>query len=340
MNEAQRPRQDRATKTLPAYGAQSSVPDYILGITYEIWEERRIDQILDYYAEDVVVYGMDGLTRGAAQMVEHTHATLRAFPDRILIGDDVIWSGDTSSGFSSHRVYSPMTNLGPSAFGPATTRQVRLLNVADCEIKNGIITREWLHRDNLALVTQLGIDPVQAARRLAGTFDRPLIEWLRDEHKRVSEGRSAHEVAAAASGGCDDAFAREVLTTCWISGDAEQFESLYAPYCVLQRAPVRIFSGRRELLSHFQQWRTALPDARISIDNVCSQPYGSEGRHIAARWGLAGTHAGSFSGCGASGRPLFILGASHWRVLGGRIVAEWTVFDELALMAQTMDGHG
>jgi predicted ester cyclase len=83
-----------------------------------------------------------------------------------------------------------------------------------------------------------------------------------------------------------------------------------------------------------------LPDAQISIDHVCSQPFGEDGRHIAARWGIAGTQQHEFSGCTASGQRLFILGVTHWRVLAGRIISEWTVFDELALMAQSLGANG
>ncbi len=168
MNESPRHSASTAGQEQPAYGADCSVTDYILGITFEIWEEGQVDKILQYYSEDCPVYGLDGITRGAAQMVEQTHATLKAFPDRLLIGDDVIWTGTVSNGFSSHRVLSPMTNLGDTAFGPATGRSVRVMNMADCEITDGQISREWLVRDNLALVRQLGFDPVEVRARPGG----------------------------------------------------------------------------------------------------------------------------------------------------------------------------
>jgi len=324
-----------------AYGEECSVTDYILGITFEIWEEGRVEEILRYYSEDCVVFGLDGITRGAQQMVEQTHATLSAFPDRLLIGDDVIWSGTVSRGFSSHRVLSPMTNLGPTVFGPATGHRVRVMNMADCEITDALITREWLVRDNLALVRQLGFDAVDAARSQADRFDSDLTDWLQLEYARVMSGDPAPDLASPSPGREQDfELAKRVLTDCWVSGNRRALESAYASYCVLQRAPLRIFSGRAEVLAHYDDWRQVLPNARIHVDNVCSQPFGVDGRHIAARWGVAGTQQSALPGCPANGQPLYILGVTHWRILAGRIIAEWTVFDELAVMAQSLSGNG
>jgi predicted ester cyclase len=341
MKTASKHRTEMTGDTVPAYGIGCSVPDYILGITFEIWEEGQVDKILQYYGKDVVVFGLDGITEGAADMVDLTHATLRAFPGRLLIGDDVIWSGSTTKGYSSHRVYSPMINQGDSVFGPATGRRVHIMNMADCEIRNGLITREWLVRDNLALVTQLRLDPLAAARAMAERFDSRLNRWLQSEFARVIESDPIQPVRGPLPGSADDTeFARAVLSDCWIHGSEPALGSLYAPYCVMQRAPVRILSGRNEVMAHYAAWRNVLPDARLSIDHVASQPYGADGRQIAVRWSVAGTQQADFAGCPASGNPIFILGVTHWRVLDGRIISEWTVFDELALMAQSLSGRG
>ncbi len=157
-----------------AYGADDDLVDYILGITFEIWEEGGAELIHQYYGADIVVYGLDGITRGAAAMVDGTRAMLEAFPDRLLLADDVIWSGSREEGYySSHRIISPMTNKGATIFGPATDRHVRILTIADCVVEDGVITREWLLRDNHALVSQLGHDPIECARIVAGTKAMP-----------------------------------------------------------------------------------------------------------------------------------------------------------------------
>ena len=103
------------------YGADSDIVDYILGITYEIWEQRGIELIHQYYANDTIVYGLDGITRGAAAVTSATRDTLRAFPDRRLMAENVVSSGSRIDGFyTSHRLLSVMTNEGATRFGPAT----------------------------------------------------------------------------------------------------------------------------------------------------------------------------------------------------------------------------
>jgi predicted ester cyclase len=327
--------------TVPAYGVDNEIVDYILGITFDIWERRQVDDILDYYHEDVVVYGLDKIFHGASTMVTQTHATLKAFPDRLLFGDDVICSGNTTRGYSSHRVVSPMTNMGETTYGPATGRRVHAMNIADCEVIDGLITREWLVRDNLALLSQLGFDANSAAKNAAERLDSATAQWIQDEFERVSNspaepGNDCTENEPWSA----EAFARQVLKNCWISGDRAQMEQNYAPYCVLHRAPVRISSGREAIMEHYADWRKTLPDASLSVDHVCSQPFGPSGMNIAVRWGVAGLQEGTFAGIGASGQPVYILGVTHWRLIGGRIVSEWTVFDEIAIAAQSLSQQG
>jgi predicted ester cyclase len=208
------------------------------------------------------------------------------------------------------------------------------MNIADCEVNDGRITREWLVRDNLALAGQLGIDPLDSARAMADRFDEELITWIRQEFLRTGKKQSATDETAKADS--IESLARLVLENCWITGNSDVLETVYAPYCVMQRAPVRIYSGREKILDHYAEWRNAFPDARLSIDHICSQPFNQTGRNIAVRWSIAGRQKGEFAGREATGKPVYILGVTHWKIVDNRIAAEWTVFDELAMLAQTL----
>lgn len=313
-----------------SYNADSDIVDYILGITFEIWEQRQVETILDYYAADVEVYSLEGRVTGADTMVDNTFQTLAAYPDRLLIPDDVITTGTARKGFSSHRLLSPMTNLGDTLFAPATGRKIWAMNIADCEVNNGLITREWLMRDNLAFTSQLGLEPRACARKIADRFDDRQRDWLKSEYQRTVDGDGV-------SGDATVEFAREVLSACWLTGANSVLQSAYAPYCVLHRSPVRKISGREHTLGHYAAWRAALPNASLSIDHVCSQPYDENNQRIAVRWSVAGIHAGDFESAPASGKPLYIVGATHWETVNGRIAVEKTVFDELSVVAQSLD---
>ena len=313
----------RSQNAEAGYSSENDLVDYILGITFEIWEQGRIDNINDYYAQEVEVYSLEGLTSSAKEMVDKTHSTLASYPNRLLIADDVITSGSAKQGFSSHRIISPMTNLGKTVFGPATGREIQTMNIADCEVKEGLITREWLVRDNLAVTKQLGFDPLECSRIIAQQFDDKHSAWLSSEFARTTKAGPA------------SIFAQGILENCWIKGDNKSLESIYAPYCVLKRAPLSIYSGREAVLQHHANLRSAFPDAALSIDHVCSQPFDGNNERVAVRWSIAAYHRGEFAGRPASGKPVYIMGVTHWQMVDGRITAEWTVFDELAVLAQT-----
>ena len=77
------------------------LPDYILGITHEIWENRGIGTLNHYYARDIPVRYPEGISVGNQNTINGTLATLAEFPDRQLTGEDVIWSGNAETGFLS-----------------------------------------------------------------------------------------------------------------------------------------------------------------------------------------------------------------------------------------------
>jgi len=319
-----------------AYGADDGLVDYILGITFEIWEQRKVDLINEYYDADIVVYGLDSITRGASGVIDGTNAMLEAYPDRLLLADDVIWSGSREDGYySSHRIISPMTNEGPTLFGPATGKKVRILTIADCVVEEGVITGEWLMRDNHALVVQLGHDPIECARIVADRRSAESQEWLGEETARVS----GVAVPASNSNLPDPAtsiseFALHVLANNWVHGAGKSTDASYAPYAVAHRSPVELYSGRDAISTHYAALRDAISVSGVSVDHVAVQPADSEGLHVAVRWTAAGRHVGDYLGLAGSDRPVFLLGATHWRIENNRIATERTVIDGLGVLSQ------
>jgi hypothetical protein len=158
----------------------TDLPDYILGITKEIWEDRGLATLHQYYAPDIPVRTPMGAARGNGPVIASTMATLAEFPDRQLLGEDVIWSDDPDHGLlSSHRILSTGTHTRDGAFGPATGRRWTIRVIADCAVKGDVIYDEWLVRDYGGLVRQLGQDPRAFAASLIaaeggpGTAKRP-----------------------------------------------------------------------------------------------------------------------------------------------------------------------
>lgn len=312
------------------YGPDDPLIEFILGITYEIWEQRGIERIFDYYGKDAPIYALSGVSRGAQAVVDGTRAMLASFPDRILVGDDVIWCGSREEGFySSHRIVSTMTNRGASLFGPPTDRQARVLTIADCEIRDGVIVREWLMRDMASLARQLGIDLITAAAALRATLSDDTRRWIDSELQRHASDTASDQPGHA--------MAHRVLDALWLSGDQSVIDQHYAPYAALHAAADDLHSGRDALAAHYNSLRGAISVESLIVDHVAALPGTDNADTMAVRWTASGRHTGTYLGAPATSRQILILGATHWRFFGGRIIAEWTVFDQLGVLAQMLD---
>ena len=77
----------------------------------------------------------------------------------------------------------------------------------------------------------------------------------------------------------------------------------------------------------------------MSVDHVAAVPFLDLGTDVAVRWSLAGTHTGPGLHGAASGNPVYLLAVTHWRICDGKIVEEWTVYDEIALLRQLLQGR-
>ena len=318
------------------YHPDRGLVEFILGITFEIWECGRVERINDYYDADTQIFALSGLIHGAGGMIAGTRRMLEAFPDRLLLADDVIWSGSPAEGYySSHRVLSPMTNTGPSAYGPPTGKRVRTLTIADCVVERGRITREYLLRDHYSLVQQLGVDPRWAAEQMASERGAVTERWIEGEIARLARGSGMAKGLPVPSPQTDArGFARRVIESHLGANSEAVPDAAYARYAVMYRSPVELYSGRNLIKAHYAQLRQAISGCKVSIDHVARQPVDRDGLRIAVRWCAAGLHTGDYLGIPATGRAVFVLGSTHWRIVGERIAMEWTVFDQVGVMAQ------
>jgi len=316
------------------------IADYIIRITDRIWHERKVELCRKYYAEHSVIHTLTGDITGAATVEANTYATLASFPDRTLDGDNVIWSGNEDDGYySSHLITSRMTNLGPSEFGPATGKRARIRTIADCLCRENLIIEEWLVRDNANLVMQLGFEPQEIARDQAKRDWRAgqnLIETLAPWREETL--KNAEKIANASTPDtpekAPDAFAVHVYSEIWNQKNFDALASAFDFRVGAHLTAGRDLYGTIEYKEYLASFFAAIPDLRATVDHVACIPYLGDAVDIAVRWSVAGTHSGDGLFGPASGAPIYILGASHWRVINGRIREEWTVFDELAVLRQ------
>ncbi len=321
----------------------ADIVDYIVRCTHRIWEQKDVGLIETHYAPDCRVHLMTGPQSGLDGIVAGTIQTLAAFPDRTLVAEAVIWR-ETAPGtyLTSHRIASGGTNLGASEFGTATGRCVAFTTIADCLCAGNRIVEEWLVRDNSALVLDLGLSPRAVARAQAAADraadDRP-ADWRQAAMARVLDAAATAFPAGAFPDARRDpvAFAHAVFDSVWNHRRFARIRDLYDPAATLA------VPGGRQLFGHGEiaGWAIALvasfADARFVVEHVAFTDT-PDGLDIAVRWTMAGSHAGEALYGPATGRPVWILAVTHWRVAAGRIVDEVTVFDEVALLRQIEGG--
>lgn len=314
-------------------------PDFIIRITDRIWHQRRVAMCLDYYTADCVIHTLAGEIVGAATVVENTHATLASFPDRRLEADNVIWSDDGDDGFySSHLITSPMTNLGPSEFGPATGKKIRVITIADCACRDNRVYEEWLVRDYAAMALQLGHNPQEVAARQARE-DREngfsLIAHHADLHRAVTEQAGGSVAMPKDPAAEPRQLAEYVLNSVWGHGNISIWKDCYDFRVRATYPGLQDLYGPADVSKLHGDIRGAVPDAKFHVEHVAAIPYlRGAGRDIAIRWSMAGTHSGDGIYGTPSGAPVVIIGVTHWRVINGQIHEEVTIWDDVALRRQ------
>ena len=151
-------------------------PDFILKITKQIWEGKDVESIAQFYKDDIPVISPFGVTYGNKPVIEATYNTLKEFPDRQLLGEDVIWNGNDENGYhSSHRILSKGTHLGEGFYGKPSGKEIYYRVIADCACKNNQVYDEWIVRDQGAMVRQIGYSPEEFANitiEKEGGFDK------------------------------------------------------------------------------------------------------------------------------------------------------------------------
>lgn len=312
-------------------------PDYILGITREIWEGRGIGALNHYYSDDIPVRTPMGIQRGNQQVIAATMATVNEFPDRQLYGEDVIWSGTPDTQLlSSHRIVSTGTHSRDGMFGKASGKRFIIRVIADCAATDNTIFDEWLVRDYGGLVRQFGIAPELYAKEL--------IEKEGGPEKCVKPFTPDIDVNGDYTGTGNDnewgARYADILTRLM----QKDFSVIKLEY---DRAVQTEYAGGVSGLSHESVdafWlglRAAFPNADFKIHHQIGMEASILPPRAAIRWSLDGVH----EGWGTFGRPtgarVHVMGINHaefgpFGTSGISIRREYALYDEIAIWKQIL----
>ena len=308
------------------------LPGFVLGITKEIWEDGGTDRVRDYYAPETPVRSPDGYIVGSEAVLDATRATLAEFPDRQLLGEDVIWCGDDVDGFfSSHRIFSTATHLGAGAFGPPTGKELRYRAIADCAVMANQVYDEWLIRDVGAIVRQLGWHPGDfAAAQIAYDGGPQEARW-----PLLSQDVPP---PVYTSSGNDDPVGRrycESLSSL-VTGRAGDIEKIYDRSVRLECPGALTGRGWQDAERFWSGLRHAFAGARLEIHHVIGRSDDDMAPRAAVRWSLTGSHNGAGVFGDPTGSPIHVMGISHAEFGPRGLRREFVLFDETAVWKQIL----
>lgn len=315
----------------------TDIVDYILKITHRIWEEKGIGRIYDYYTHNAVVHTNGGDIVGNEELVQGTLQTLAAFPDRHLYDEEVIWAEEHAGGYyTSHRILHTGRNTGPTAYAPATGRAVSYRAIADCRARDNRIYEEWLVRDNLVLLAQLGIDARALAQALAekqaAAGRHPAVVG---EVERLQGQAPPPQTLPLPDAASDlEQWLRQGLHDVWNRRLLNRVPDLVSPTFTGYSASGRYFRGPAGYQAYILSLLSPFPDLALSIDHFCANPDRQRGARAAVRWTMQGTHTGPGNYGEPTGNRIRIMGMSHFLIRDGALHREWSVFDEFALLQQ------
>ena len=307
-------------------------PDYILKITKQIWEGKDVNSISEFYSKDIPVRSPFGVTYGNKPVIEATFATLKEFPNRQLLGEEVIWNGNDEDGYhSSHRILSKGTHLGDGFYGKPTKKDIYYRVIADCACKNNQVYDEWIVRDQGAIVRQLGYTPKEFAKLLIEK------EGGETKAKKVfdlsSDMKSEYTPFSFEKDSIGEKYS-QILKKIFL--EDYKFTN-YARAASIFWPGNKIGHGREEISKFWNSIKNALKNINFSIEHVGWLEEAGKNSKVSIRWFLNGLHANNTNEYEqATNKNIFIMGINHAEIVDGNIIREWVLFDEVAIWKQLL----
>ena len=307
-------------------------PDYILKITKQIWEGKDVDSIGEFYTDNIPVRSPFGITYGNKPVIEATYNTLKEFPNRQLLGEDVIWNGNDIKGYhSSHRILSKGTHLGDGFYGKPTGKDIYYRVIADCACKGNQVYDEWIVRDQGAMVRQIGYTPkefaqimidkeggLEKAKKLFDKNDIKPSDYQPEKIKKDSAGQKYSEILS------------KVFEEDYDFNDYNRASNIYWP-------GNKLGHGREDISKFWNSLKDIFTDIKFTIEHVGYLDESNKNPRASIRWFLEGVHSNDSEDYGKkTNSKLFIMGINHVELNQDGVIREWVLFDEVAIWKQIL----
>ena len=307
-------------------------PDYILKITKQIWEGKDVESIGEFYTKNIPVRSPFGITYGNKPVIEATYNTLKEFPNRQLMGEDVIWNGNDNNGYhSSHRILSKGTHLGDGFYGKPMGKDIYYRVIADCACKDNQVYDEWIVRDQGAMVRQIGYTPKEFAQIMIdneGGLEK--ANKLFDKNDIKPSNYEPEQVKINSAGERYSKILSKVFREGYKFQDYNRASTIYWP-------GNKIGHGREDVSKLWNSLKEILTDTKFSIEHIGYLDEPNKNPRASIRWFLEGVHSKDSEDYGKkTNSKLFFMGINHVELNQDGVIREWVLFDEVAIWKQIL----
>ena len=268
---------------------------------------------------------------------------LAAFPDLQIAVENVIWQGNDDDGYRvSVRINLTGTNHGISRYGGATHKEIQQTLLMFARIQNERVQELWLAEDERSLVEQLGFDTVVAMESLEALDHIIKGDLIQDDipiamdalQRELSAKMSAEKIASLQLDNQDSLC--EILSALWNGRQVGICERFYSDNFSCRQASNRQLDSREDYQALVLAQLATFPDLTFHIDEIIEQHIENDW-HVGVRWTMLGTHTGPGIYGKPSGKRVYVMGMSHYRIADRQIISEYTEWNEFRLMQQIME---
>ena len=125
------------------------------------------------------------------------------------------------------------------------------------------------------------------------------------------------------------ALIRRYFEEVWNKGNLDAVDKFYALDGIDHNAPPGSPPGFDFMKQFHIMVRAAFPDTQITVEDLIA-----EGDKVVCRFTASGTQQGEFMGISPTGKQFTIMEIRIYRIVGGKIVECWGLFDQMGMMQQ------